>query len=161
MHVFYLICCLMRLLLNSNEAIWSGDLLNGHLRSWGRLIVKNMTGVNVCRFEDIGFEDLVHTNIHILTLTVWHSEMKDILVLLCCSVLMVNNRFIFITVQYVYACMCMGCVSVHVCVCVLHFLLRQLLWTFEILCQLLDWAGGLLICLRYCAPWWCLALRLI
>lgn len=91
----------------------------------------------------IGFEDLVHTNIHKLTLTVWHFEMKDILVLLCCSGLMVNNRFIFITVQYVYACVCMGCVSVHVRVSVLHFLLRQLLWTFEILSQLLDWAGGI------------------
>ena len=161
--------------------------------------------------------------------------MKDVLVLLCCSGLMVNNRFIFITVQYVCVSMCM-CVayfyilmgtsylythwpmgtsdvpigqafsglrfalevkgryllvlvkvrvkgeetlvsisvphrdsetSLCVCcvwgcvfVCVLHFPLRQLLWTFEILCQLLDWAGGLLICLRYCAPWWCLALRL-
>ena len=74
----------------------------------------------------------VHTyshHIHILTLTVWHSEMKDILVLLCCVGLMVNNTFIFITVR--------------VCVCVPHFLLRQLLRTFEILCQLLDWAGGI------------------
>lgn len=49
--------------------------------------------------------------------------MKDILVLLCCSGLMVNNRFIFITVQYVDACVCMCicvcavCVSAHVCVC--------------------------------------------
>lgn len=56
--------------------------------------------------------------------------MKDILVVLCCIGLMVNNKFIFITV----------CQSVYVWV--LHFLLWQLLWTFEILCQLPDWAGG-------------------
>lgn len=43
--------------------------------------------------------------------------MKDVLVLPCCSGLMVNNRFIFITVQYVNAHVCLGCVSLHVCVC--------------------------------------------
>lgn len=86
-----------------------------------------------------------------------HSAMKDILVLLCRSGLMVNNRFVFITKQYANAYMC---VFVRLFVCLLPFHLRQLLWTFEIQRQLRDGAGGLLICLRYCAPWWCLALRL-
>lgn len=53
-----------------------------------------------------------HNN-HTLRFTVWHSKMKDILVLLCCIGLMVNNKFIFLTV----------CQSVYVCD--LHFLLRH------------------------------------
>ncbi len=40
------------------------------------------------------------------TLSVWHSEMKDMRVLPCCSRLLVNNKFIFITVQYVKVCVC-------------------------------------------------------
>lgn len=46
----------------------------------------------------------------------WHSETKAILVQLCCSGLTVNNRFIFITLHYVFVCVCvcMGCVSMHI-----------------------------------------------
>lgn len=68
-------------------------------------MVKNLTAADACVFEDTGFEASVRTNIRILALTVWHSEMKDVLVLLCCSGLMVNNTFIFITVRV--------CVSVY------------------------------------------------
>lgn len=58
--------------------------------------------------------------------------MKDILVLLYCSGLMVNNGFISITARTVNGYECAGSV------CVLHFHLWQLLRTFEILRQLLE-----------------------
>lgn len=63
-------------------------------------MVKKLSGVNVCLFEDIGFEELVHTNIHRHTpsVTFWDEG------LLCCSELMVNNRFVSTTVQHVNVC---------------------------------------------------------
>lgn len=56
--------------------------------------------------------------------------MKDVLVLLHCSGLMVNNTFISTTAQTVSGYGCTGGV------CVLHSRLWQLFGTFEILRQL-------------------------
>lgn len=67
---------------------------------------------------------------------------------------MVNNGFIPIAAQTADGCECAGSV------CVLRFRLGQLLRTFEILRQLREAAEGLLIRLRYGAPWWRLALQL-
>lgn len=62
----------------------------------------------------------VFGRIGVCALSLWHSEMKDMLVLLCCSGPMVNNWFIFITVQYVNGlreCACLlVCVCARVCV---------------------------------------------